>query len=149
MFKIGFLLLSTIFVAGCATTSGNYIEPKELNGDNSAKVTIYRASYDYGSLTPEKPFFYVDQMYLGKLGSGELITFRLSPGEHLLSVKESFAFLPAFESGQVKGLFKAGANYYFLYTRIFRGDLPVGTGFDMPNGTTLLPATDEAYKARK
>lgn len=150
MFKTGFLLFfSGIFVAGCAATSNNYIEQKELNGDNSAKITIYRASNDYGSLTPEKPFFYVDEMYLGKLGSGQSITFRLSSGEHSLSAKESIAFLPTLESGRVKGPFKTGENYYFLYTKVFRGDLPVGTGFDMPDSTTLLPATEAAYKARK
>jgi len=147
--KLFVLIVFVQLLAGCATTSNNYVDPKELTNENAASVTIYRTNVSYHSLNPEKPFFYVDDLYVGKLGTGDSIKFKVLPGEHSLSSKESMMFIPAGESGRVKGLFKAGEEYYFRYSKEFESAIPVGTGFYMSNSTTLQPATKEGFNERK
>jgi len=147
--KYSLVLFAFMFIAGCATTSKDYVEPKELNDGNSAIVNIYRTDVAYHSLNPEKPFFYVDDMYIGKLGTGGSISIKLTPGEHALSSRESILFLPAGESGSVKGTFSAGQKYYFRYSKEFTNVVPTGTGFYMSDSTTLQPANEAGYKEKK
>ena len=147
--KLSWVLFVFMFVSGCATTSKDYIESKELNVGNSASVNIYRTDVAYHSLNPEKPFFYVDDMYIGKLGTGGIISIKLTPGEHILTSRESILFMPGGESGRVKGMFSAGEEYYFRYSKEFSSVVPTGTGFYMSDSTTLQPANEAGYNEKK
>jgi|WetSurSiteA1Bulk_404760.scaffolds.fasta_scaffold84469_1 hypothetical protein len=149
MRKVYSLIIFAQLLAGCATTPNSFVEPKNLTNENSAIVTIYRTNVKYHSSNPEKPFFYVDDLYVGKLGTGESISFKLLPGEHSLSYKESVFFMPLRESGKTKGVFKAGERYYFRYSKEFRSFVPTGTGISTSDSTTFQPATEEEFNEKK
>lgn len=139
----------TLLLLSCASTSNKYIEPNNLNDENSALVTIYRTDVSYHSLNPEKPFFYLDNNLVGKLGTGDYVSFKVSPGEHSLTSKESILFVPSKESGNVKGLFKAKEIYYFRYSKEHKNTISTGTGFFMTDSTTLQPVTESDFNERK
>ena len=149
MLKILPLFLISLFLYGCASTGDKYIQPKHLNDTNSAQIIIYRTDVAYHSLNPEKPFFYLDDKFIGKLGTGDYISFNVAPGEHSLSTKNSILFMPGSENGRVKGQFKSGETYYFRYSKEYVNVVPTGTGFIMSDSTTLQPASKTGFDQRR
>jgi hypothetical protein len=112
-----------------------------MNESNSSVVYVYRTDVAYNSMNPEKPFFFLDDKLVGKLGTGEFIRFYVAPGLHEVSSKESFLFSPGLESGKIKGEFKAGDTYYFRYSKDFSNIYGTGVGFVMSDTSSLRPAT--------
>jgi len=144
-------LVTLLFLTSCASIAGkSYIEPASLNNENSAYIAIYRTKVAYHSLNPEKPFFYLDGLFLGKIGTGQYIIIRVNSGEHVLTSRESFMFFPASESGRVAGNFEAGKKYYLRYSKDLTSMFPVSSSsFYMSDRTSLMPASEEWFNKKK
>lgn len=144
------LLISAFIVlllSGCASTAP-YIAPSSLNESNASVVYVYRTDIAYHSMNPEKPFFFLDDKLLGKLGTGQFVRFMVSAGNHTLSSRESFAFAPSRKSGSLLGTFKAGKTYYFRYSKDFTDMYYTGTAFVMSDSSTLKPASKKMFDDR-
>lgn len=141
-----FLLISilSIFCIGCSSTT-QYIADTTLNENNASTVYIYRTDVSFHSLNPEKPFFFLDDKLVGKLGTGQSVRFFVAPGEHTITSKESFLFTPGSQSGDIIGEFKSGETYYFRYSKDFSSIYPTGTGFVMSGESSLRPATKKSF----
>jgi hypothetical protein len=138
------LLFVLVILTGCTSTNTYKAEPS-LNESNSATIYFYRTDVAYNSLNPEKPFFYLDNKLVAKLRTGSSIKIFVTPGEHALTSKESFMFLPNSESGRVLGLFEAGRIYYVRYSKEFSHFSSFGVGFVMSDTSSLKLATKQQF----
>ncbi len=89
-------LFIAVFIGGCAS-SPTYEVLNEWDKSKLAKVYIYRTDVSFHSLNPEKPFFYFDGKSVGKLGTGQFLTFEALEGTHDVTVKEPILFMPTYE----------------------------------------------------
>ena len=142
--KFLFASIIVIILTGCASTT-NYVVDSAMDESNSSVVYVYRTDVAYNSMNPEKPFFFLDEQLVGKLGTGQFVRFYVSPGLHEVSSKESFFFSPGSESGKIKGEFKAGDTYYFRYSKDFSNMYGTGVGFVMSDTSSLRPATKSSF----
>lgn len=144
-------IILVLLFAGCASSPDRYTEAIGLNNNNSALVVIYRTNVVYHSLNPQMPFFYLDGMLVGKLGTGDTISFRVTPGEHFISVKEPIMFMPGGVSGIVKGDFKIGETYFFRYSKEVSDVIviPIPMGVITHDSTTLQRSTEKGFRERK
>jgi len=140
-------LLLLIILSGCSSTS-DYRAAPSWNENNSATVYLYRTDVQYHSLNPERPFFYVDDKLVAKLGTGDFVKFQVSPGEHFLSSKESIVFMPGNESGRISGMFESGKTYYFRYSKDFSSVSSTGVGFVVTDESSLTFATKQQFTNR-
>ncbi len=139
-----FFLLIAILISGCSSTD-KYQAPSDLAESNAAIVYLYRTDVLYHSLNPERPFFYLDDKLVAKLGTGSFVTFLVSPGQHTLTSKESILFVPSSESGKIAGTFEAGKEYYFRYSKEFSNIVSYGVGFTISDKSSLTLATEQQF----
>src|SRR5687767_11922846 len=81
-----FTILAIAFATGCASTV-KYEVSQEWDQSKLASVTIYRTKTAFHSANPEKPFFYIDGLEVGKLGTGMAITTKVTAGKHVITVR--------------------------------------------------------------
>jgi len=89
--KVSLASIGLLCLAGCAPKVA-YVPDSTLTPENSGIITIYRTRTAYHSLNPEKPFAYVDEKQIGKLGVGAVIIVKVSPGSHRFSRREPIFF---------------------------------------------------------
>jgi hypothetical protein len=143
------LSLTIAVVTGCASTTPKYEISQDWDQAKLASVTIYRTNVFFHSGNPEKPFFYIDGMEVGKLGTGMAVTTKVTPGKHVISVHESLLFTPTYENGRIEYEFEAGKTYYVRYSKDFSGVAVTGSAA-FPTGRTSFSFSDEnSYQERK
>ncbi len=137
IFYVSFLMLFT----GCASTV-EYVRNPALNEDNAATVIIYRPNTSYHKFNPEKPFVYIDDKLLGKLGVNSSLRVHLPKGSYKISIKQPFMFMPANESNKLELQVNEHKYYYVRYANDFSGfEGPAGAPIAV--GETDLRIVDE------
>ncbi len=142
------LIFGIALAAGCAT-GPKYEVSQEWDQATLASVTIYRTKTFYHSANPERPFFYIDGLLVGKLGTGQDITTKVVAGKHIITVRESLLFMPAYENGRVEGEFEAGKSYYLRYSKEFSGIDSVGSTLVATGSTNFSIADEGSYLLRQ
>ena len=142
---LGFIALLSV---GCAT-GPKYIIPKGTDVDNLAQIYIYRTDVAFGSLNPEKPFFYIDGKEVGKLGTGQSVFTMVVPGRHKISVKKSFLFMPGADGEEINLVFEPKEKYYLRYSEEFSGLTMVGTTAVAAGNSSFTLANKELFEQKK
>ena len=142
-------IFTIVLLTGCASNSARFVQDQSLTSQNSAVVYLYRTDTSYHMLNPEKPFFYVNDEYISKLGTGDFFIIKLEPGNHEFSVKESIAFMPGFESGKVVGAFQAGQEYYIRYSKEFSGATIIGSSAFLSDNSVFSESTKQNFINRQ
>jgi hypothetical protein len=126
-------------LAACQTTSSELKPDPSLTPANSALLVVYRPRQLFHSANPEKPYVYLNGQHIGNLGTGDVISLRVPPGEHKVSMRQMVLFSPAWEIGTVPVTMETGKVYYVRYSYDMTGI--VGT---YPTGSSSLHQVDEA-----
>ena len=116
----------TLLFVGCMKNDVYRVD--NIDETKLVKVYIYRPYTSFHSLNPEKPFFYIDDKYIGKLGVGRELVINVLPGDHTFTVKGSLMFMPGFEHGKIQLKIEEGKEYYLRYalTPVFMGTTVTG-----------------------
>ena len=149
MIRAGLIILLAIST-GCASAP-DYKAPTGISEDKLAKLTVYRSRgfLGYHKFNPEKPFFYIDDQYIGKLGTTEFVEILVTPGKHVISVKDSFLFMPLFESEKIEIECNANEKYYIRYSKDPAGYTKTGNnGVAFESMSMLLPVTKYEFADR-
>lgn len=141
------LIILIMSVAGCAST-GPYQVSDNWDPSQLATVVLYRTSAFYHSLNPEKPFFYIDDQRVGKLGTGMEVTTKVQAGKHVLTVREPILFMPTYVSGRIEHEFEAGQTYYIRYSLDATG-LRVAGNSIYPTGSITFSIADQGAYLEK
>jgi len=80
-----------------------------------SKLFIYRTNPAYDRYNPEKPFIYIDDNKIGKLGNGQVISTLIKAGTHTVIAKSSFLFMPFGEVGKFKFNAETNKGYFIRY----------------------------------
>ena len=134
--------------SGCATTDEYYLNP-DLIEDELATLYLYRTKTFFHSLNPEKPFIYLDDKMVAKLGTGMAKVIRIRAGQHKMSVRQPILFMPSFESDSFEYYFEAGKDYYIRYSMEFAGGTVVGNIVSIHGSSSFALTTKENYESRK
>lgn len=126
-----------------------YTPPAELQDHHASKIVLYRTSVAFHSMNPEKPFFYIDGQQFAKLGTGELVTIRVVPSNHTLTVRESIAFMPGRQSEKLEYVFEAGQTYYVRYSKEFSHATVIGGNVLMSGTNSFGIVSEELFKNKK
>lgn len=145
------LFLLILFISGCTSTPTYKISPK-WDENKTAKIHIYRADIAFHSLNPEKPFFYIDDMYIGKLGTGHAISIDVLAGKHTITVKAPFLFMPSYEKVRIEIEAVESNEYFVRYAETFSGKYltcPGSSAIIPTNQTSILLVNKECYLQKK
>lgn len=144
-----FIAFLFIFICvGCASTSAIKI-PAGVGPNKIATLHIYRTDTTYHMLNPEKPYFYLDDNMVAKLGTGDAQTIKVVEGKHSISVKQPIMFVPSFESDRLVHNFKGGQEYYIRYSKEFSGVRIIGSVTSLEDTSNLYLTSKENYVNRK
>lgn len=140
--KIHLVSIAALLVTACVARTA-YIPDSSLSRENSAIVTIYRPYTAYHSLNPEKPFVYIDEKEIGKLGVGEELTIKVMQGPHRFSIREPILFQPSYETRAVNLMVNPGQTYYLRYSEEMDGVIPAANGavFTSSKGFDMVPSS--------
>lgn len=117
--KISILALCVTLITACAT--GPAFIPMERAKSDTSVVYIYRPYMFKGSAA--SPKIYIDDEFIGKLGSGNYVVKELSSGEHdiLVGKKEGEHINWAPDTILQKVKIEPGKEYYFRMELDFGG----------------------------
>jgi len=87
----------------------------EVLSKNITKLVIYRTNPGYHRYNIEKPFIYLDGKKIGKLGNGQVISTLIEVGNHIVTVKDSFFFMPFTEVRKLQFNAELNNEYYIRY----------------------------------
>ncbi|WP_428622316.1 DUF2846 domain-containing protein [Sedimenticola sp.] len=135
-------------IAGCAATT-KYVVSPDWDKSKLATVYIYRTDVSFHRFNPEKPYFYIDNMEVGKLGTGEAIAIEVLPGPHVVTAKEPILFIPTYESGRLEFDAKQNEKYYVRYSKEFGGVNSTGNSPKVSDKTSIQLANEEDFGARR
>ncbi len=113
---LNFLLFFSVILLSSCSKNNTYQIPSSIKNTELATVYIYRTNSSFHMFNPEKPFFYIDEKYIGKLGTGQELVIKVIPGEHIFTVKDSILFMPGLEDGKVKINIEKNKTYYLRYS---------------------------------
>jgi hypothetical protein len=139
MIRLIFLLIFLLNIVSCASTD-RYASSS--TDDNSVTIHVYRTKVAFHSLNPEKPYIYLNDKVIAKLGTGQSETVRIPPGLYRLSVRQPVLFMPGRESDSFEHEFVAGETYYLRYHYGLR-DASYVSGTPVFTGTSSLHLTSE------
>jgi hypothetical protein len=111
-------------------------------------VYVYRNKTSFESLSFEKPFVYVGDERVGKLGTGDSICLRMADGRYIVSVKAPIAFMPAFTVGKVEVEVLAGAPVYVRYAKEFTGVVVSGANASTTGSNKVQVVTEAQWRGR-
>ena len=148
------LSVATLLTA-CATNrpttdtaaSASKIEVSEDTSGCSVYVYRNRTMFERGN--PEKPFLYVGEEKIGRLGIGDSVCLKMPDGKYTISVKGSIAFMPSFTVGQVDVDVVAGAPVYVRYAKQFGGVAPAGANTTTVGRSSVQIATQAQWLERQ
>lgn len=147
--KLPLIINALLIVSACASTNP-FVEEPNLTKSNSAQLTIYRPNTSFHKLNPEKPFVYIDDKKLGKLGVGRDLQVNLPKGKYSISIKQPFMFMPFNESNRLELEITENKAYYVRYAYDFTGFEDVLTEAPIATGKADLRIVDERHgKMRK
>ena len=143
------LILATTLMTGCASATKKYEISQEWDQAKLAPVAIYRTKTMFHSGNPERPFFYIDGMEVGQLGTGMDVTTKVTAGRHVITVRDSILFMPGRESGRIEYEFEAGKTYYLRYSKEFSGVTTAGNTTVVTDSSNFSLADESSYLERK
>lgn len=142
------IALALALLSGCASTT-QYLEPTGVDNSQTAELNIYRTNIFFHSGNPERPFFFINNALVAKLGTGMAITTKVLPGKQVISVRESILFMPGKVNESIEYQFEAGKTYYLRYSEDFSGIFPIGQLMVATGSTSLQFVNVELYQQRK
>jgi len=146
--KIFIALFIAFSVISCATTE-QYQVPEGFDPSKLTTLNFYRTNVAFHSLNPEKPFIYLNDKVVAKLGTGQNKVVKVPAGNYRLSVRQPIMFMPGHESDSFEYDFEAGKEYYIRYSMEFGGLRPAGKTI-VPIGSSNFSLTNkENYVNRR
>jgi|GEM_PF-4598578 len=128
----------SLVISSCVTGAPAPVAEPGLSHADSALLQIYRPSQFFHAANPESPFVYVGDQLVGNLRVGAMLQYRVRPGSHVVVLRQSLLFMPAYEIGRVEITSEAGKTYYVRYSYDMTGI--VGT---YPQGRSSLHQVDQ------
>jgi hypothetical protein len=142
------LMLIVLSIMGCATTE-NYQLPDGVDDSNLATLHVYRTDTFFHSLDPEKPYIYLGDRVIAKLGTGQAKIVKVPAGKHRLSVRQPILFMPSYESDYFEYQFEAGMNYYVRYSMEFGEVILAGSNIAVIGSSHFSLTNKENYIMRR
>ncbi|GAB5382088.1 MAG: hypothetical protein Alis3KO_36010 [Aliiglaciecola sp.] len=133
-----------LVLGGCATTQ-QFVLSEDVDQEQLATLYVYRTDVAFASLDPEKPFIYLDDKVIAKLGTGHAKLVEVPAGNYRLSVRQSFLFMPSSESDYFMFEFVAGETYYLRYHYGFSNAVFVAGNVAMTGTSDFHMTTKENY----
>ena len=143
-----FSLMFFILISGCASTD-KFVIDESLDPNDLAILYVYRTDVLFHRYNLEKPFIYIGDKVIAKLGTGEFSKVSVPSGNHRLSVRQPFLFLPSSESDSFEYTFEAGKTYYLRYNFSFNDLTFIGSAAAVTGTSDFNFTTKENYIGRK
>lgn len=147
-YRITIISTVLILLSGCSSIPKYTISP-DWKQNELAEVYIYRTDVAFHSLNPEKPYFYIDDKEVAKLGTGQSTYTKVTPGKHIITAKEPILFMPAYENGRLEFNAEPNMKYYIRYSKDFSSINVYGPNVVASGTTSLQMANEEYFKQRK
>ena len=141
-------ILFFILLSGCASTD-KFILDSQLDSNDLVTLYVYRTDVSFHSLNPEKPYIYLGEKVIAKLGTGQFQKVTIPSGIHRLSVRQPIMFMPGTESDFFEYEFKAGNTYYLRYNYGFNDATFIGGTVAMTGTSDFHLTTKDNYLGRK
>jgi len=148
MKKYYYAVLLTLLLNGCSS-SPTYKTSPEWDKAKLAKLHVYRTDVAFHSLNPEKPFFYIDGMEFGNLGTGQAITIEVLAGKHVLTVKEPILFMPGYENGKIEIETVENKEYFVRYSKNLSDVIITGSTSAVVTGKTTIQLVNKKYYSER
>ena len=113
-------IIVCLLIAGCSS-KGTFQRDHSLHEDNAATIIVYRPNTYFHRADPEKPFIYINDTKLGKLGIGSNLRISVPNGKYSISVKQSLLFMPGKETNRLELVVDEHKHYYVRYSYDFSG----------------------------
>lgn len=136
----------SLLLSACSTPSVQ--APSQTTSDGRCSVYVYRTQTLFHSLNPVKPYVYVGDEQIGRLGVGESLCLRLPLGNYTISVRESVLFMPAWSSGKLDVQVTTDKTLYVRYIKDFGGVTPTPGGPIVTGNSRLLLSEDQGRPAK-
>lgn len=135
MKRLAFIVLAvcSLVLSGCVSMSRSAMDDQaRLKGKPTATIKIYRPSMmGFARTTP----IYVNGTYIGRLGSGKTLTYRVKPGQVVIETSKVTARISSSNHTSVRLNARAGKTYNIEVTIPMQIDV-------------LGPITDLVYELR-
>lgn len=141
-------LVSVLVLSGCSSTK-KYVVPTSSTTGELSTVHIYRTDVALHSLNPEKPFFFIDGKEVAKLGTGQAKSTKVTPGPHIITVREPLLFTPSYENGRIEHTFEAGQEYFVRYSKEFGSVIPIAGQVTVTGNTSFGIVDRQMYLNRQ
>ena len=148
--KYKYLIITIIasLIMGCASGPG-YVVSQEWAPEELAEVSIYRTDTFFHSGNPERPFFYINDKLVAKLGTGMAVSTKVKAGKHIITVRQPILFMPAYESDRLEYEFEKGKKYYIRYSKNFSDVTNLGGTFVATGTSSFVLADKKSFEKRK
>ncbi|WCN13646.1 DUF2846 domain-containing protein [Marinomonas mediterranea] len=137
-----------ILLSGCASTN-KFVLDSKIDPEDLATLYVYRTDASFHSFNPEKPYIYLGDKVIAKLGTGQFKRVVIPAGNQRLSVRQPIMFMPGTESDSFKYSFESGKTYYLRYNFSFNDATFIGGTVAMTGTSDFHLTTKENYLARK
>lgn len=137
-----------ILLTGCASAD-KFVLDSQIDSDDLVTLYVYRTDVAFHSLNPEKPYIYIGDKVIAKLGTGQFKEILIPSGDHRLSVRQPIMFMPGEESDSFEFNFEPGKTYYLRYNFGFNDATFIGGTIAMTGTSDFHLTTKDNYLARK
>lgn len=137
----------SLLVSACATSPTK--PSNQMVEGGRCSVHVYRTQTAFHSLNPEKPFIYVGDEQVGKVGVGDALCLRLPAGKYTLSVRESVLFMPAWSSGKLEIEVTSDSTHYVRYATNLGWVAPTPGGPVVTGSSRFSLSNEEGWRARQ
>jgi hypothetical protein len=111
-------------------------------------VYVYRNKTWFHRFNPEKPFVYVGDERVGKLGVGDSVCLRMPEGKYTVSIKEPILFMPTYAIGKVDIEVRTNAPVYVRYSKEFSGVIVTGSTTAVTGNNRVQVVTEANWRDR-
>lgn len=100
-----------LLMTGCSSLGSNFVPANMV--PHLAKVYVYRPAQDYDASNYEDSYVYIGDKQMGRLAVGSYAQFDLTPGYHLLEIKDGVLFsFPGITHSSLGLTLEADTVYY-------------------------------------
>lgn len=146
-----------ILLSACATpqpgvpsaaSAAPKVKLEASDATDGCSVYVYRNKTSFHRFNPEKPFVYVDEERVGKLGVGDSICLKMAAGKYTVSIKAPIAFMPTYTVGKVDIEVLADTPIYVRYSKDFSGVVVSGATATATGSSTMQVVTETHWRDR-
>jgi hypothetical protein len=119
-----------------------------IDQTEGCSVYVYRNKTSFHRFNPEKPYVYVGEERVGRLGVGDSICLRMPDGKYNVSIKEPIAFVPTYTSGKLDIEVLSSTPVYVRYAKDFAGVVVSGSNATVTGSSKLQMVGEKDWRDR-